>query len=102
MCQTSPIKSTRTQLPTSNPQPQTPNAKRPSLAEPITALRHVPIRECGEELVNFLEICPDLLLDRPRFDYKRETMLRGTVAEKLCQANRNLPTGFKLAIVEGW
>jgi D-alanyl-D-alanine dipeptidase len=85
-----------------NRTPERPNAKRLSLAEPITALRHVPIRECGEVLVNFLELCPDLMLDRPRFEYKRVTMLRRSVAEKLCEANRSLPTGYRLAVVEGW
>src|SRR5438270_656389 len=54
---------------------------RPSAAEPVTQLRRVKIVECGEELVDFLEACPGLLLDAPRFQYRRETLLRRTVAE---------------------
>lgn len=73
-----------------------------SLAEPVSQLRYVKIVDNGEELVNFLEACPELILDRARFHYRRETLLRRSVAEKLCQANRNLPDGYRLAIVEGW
>lgn len=77
-------------------------AKSPSPSEPITELRHVRIVECGEELIDFLQLCPDLRLDRPRFVYRRETLLRRSVAEKLCQADRLLPKGYRLAIIEGW
>ena len=63
-------------------------------SEPVTQLRRVPIRECGEELVDFLQACPALLLDRPRFRYRRETMLRRTVATWLCGANAGLPEGI--------
>lgn len=74
----------------------------PSTSEPVTLLRRVPIVECGEEMVDFLALCPGLLLDAPRFHYRRETLLRRTVAAKLCQANRCLPSGYQLAVVEGW
>ncbi|HZO88162.1 MAG TPA: M15 family metallopeptidase [Chthonomonadaceae bacterium] len=77
-------------------------SRAPSPAEPVSALRYVPIVECSEELVNFLALCPDLLLDRPRFRYRRETLLRRTVAERLCEANRRLPGGYRLAVIEGW
>jgi D-alanyl-D-alanine dipeptidase len=77
-------------------------AERISAAEPVSALRHVKILECGEELVDFLALCPGLLVDRPRFKYRRETLLRRTVAEKLCEAERNLPEGYRFLIVEGW
>src|SRR5207245_224311 len=80
----------------------TPHVKPPSRSEPITALRHVPIVECGEELVDFLELCPDLRLDRARFDYRRETKLRLSAAKMLCEANRRLPAGYRLSVVEGW
>jgi D-alanyl-D-alanine dipeptidase len=75
---------------------------RISPAEPVTQLRHVPIVESGQPLVDFLELCPLLLLDRPRFHYRRETKLRLEVAERLCQAAHALPSGYRLAIVEGW
>lgn len=53
--------------------------------------------------MNFLKHCPDLLLDSPRFTYRRETLVRKSVADKLCQANDWLmKRGFRLAIVEGW
>ncbi len=76
--------------------------RKPSPSEPVTQLRHVRIVECGEELVDFLEFCPSLLLDRPRFNYHRETLLRRSLAERLCEANQRLPHGCRLAIVEGW
>src|SRR5579871_5356553 len=76
--------------------------KQPSLAEPVSELRHIKIVECGEEMVDFLAFCPGLLLDRPRFHYRRETLLRRAVAEKLCAADRLLPSGYRLAVIEGW
>jgi D-alanyl-D-alanine dipeptidase len=75
---------------------------RISPAEPVSALRHIRIIECGEELVDFLALCPRLILDRPRFKYRRETLLRQTVAEKLCEAAHRLPKGYRFLVVEGW
>ncbi len=74
----------------------------PSPAEPVSALRRIPIAECGQPLVDFQALCPELLLDRPRYRYQRETLLRRTVAERLCAANRRLPSGYRLAVIEGW
>lgn len=74
----------------------------PSPWEPVTHLRRIPIVECGESLVDFLSACPPLKLDRPRYRYRRETLLRRTVVEKLCVAVRLLPTGYTLRIIEGW
>jgi zinc D-Ala-D-Ala dipeptidase len=62
----------------------------------------VPIQEVGESLVDFLERCPGLILDRPRFHYRRETLLRERVADMVCLADRSLPSGCRLAIIEGW
>ena len=73
-----------------------------SSSEPISELRRVPIIECGEPLVDFLQRFPDLRMDRPRYAYRRETLLRQGVAEKIGLANRSLPTGYRLAIIEGW
>ena len=73
-----------------------------SIAEPVTELRRIPIRDNGEPLVDFMELCPELVLDRPRFNYRRETLLRQSVAEKLCEGQGRLPQGYKFAIVEGW
>jgi zinc D-Ala-D-Ala dipeptidase len=77
--------------------------KQPSIAEPVTELRRVKIQECGEPLVNFLEWCPALILDRPRFNYTRETLLRKSVCEKLCEANELLlKRGLHVRVIEGW
>lgn len=76
--------------------------KRISPAEPITDLRRVPIREGGEPLVDFLKACPQIRLDRPRFNYRRETLVRERVADAINQAVPKLPKGYHLAIVEGW
>lgn len=74
-----------------------------SLAEPVTELRRIKIRENGEPLVDFLQLGPELRLDRPRFHYRRETMLRQSAAERLVRANdRLLSQGFRLHVVEGW
>lgn len=79
-----------------------PSLHIPNKFEPVTHLRRIPIRECGEELVDFLQFCPALVLDRPRFDYHRLTLLRRSVAERLCRAANSLPEGYKLAVIEGW
>lgn len=76
--------------------------KRPSRAEPVTELRKVPIIECGEPLVNFLEVSPELIFDRPRFNYRREQFARKSLAEKLGEAARALPKGYKFAVSEFW
>ena len=73
-----------------------------SIAEPVSKLRSVKIVENGDPLVNFLEHCPTLILDTPRFHYRRETLIRLPVADMLCQADKSLPKGYRLAIVEGW
>lgn len=74
----------------------------PSPTEPVSQLRSVRILESGEPLVDFLQLCPELIWDSPRFHYRRETVLRRSVAERLCQASAALPEGYRLAIVEGW
>jgi D-alanyl-D-alanine dipeptidase len=73
-----------------------------SPAEPITDLKRVPIIECGEPLVDFMEVCPGVILDRPRFNYRRETLVRERVAEAIRQAIARLPKDYHLAVVEGW
>ena len=75
---------------------------RPSLWEPITALRKVPIIENNEPLVDYLVLAPRLLRAEPTFVYRAETLLRQSVAEKLKAASEALPTAYRLAVVEGW
>jgi D-alanyl-D-alanine dipeptidase len=75
---------------------------RISTHEPVTHLRKIVIVECGEKLVDFLSICPALIFDRPRWNYRREHLLRESVAERLCRAANALPKGFRFAVLEGW
>jgi zinc D-Ala-D-Ala dipeptidase len=70
--------------------------------EPTSELRHISIRECGEPLVDFLQACPALVLDRPRFNYRRETLLREGACERLCRAAAALPGGYRIGVIEGW
>lgn len=73
---------------------------RPS--EPVYELKGIPIRDEGEPLVDFLEHIPELVLDRPRFKYRRETLVRAGVAERLKMAISRLPIGYRLGMIEGW
>lgn len=52
--------------------------------------------------MDFLQACPLIVLDQPRFNYRRETLVRASVAKMLDDATRRLPDGYRLAIVEGW
>lgn len=83
-----------------------PNAppRSPSPAEPVSELRRIPIRENGEPLVDFLELCPELywVPRHPVFEYERFRLLRRTPAEMLARAQARLPEGIRLAVVEGW
>src|SRR5579862_2139212 len=72
-----------------------------SIEEPVSQLRHIPIVENGEALLNWLDH-PRIFQDRPRFNYRRETVARRSVTEFLWRAADALPTGYKLAIIEGW
>jgi D-alanyl-D-alanine dipeptidase len=76
--------------------------RKPSILEPVSQLRRVRIVECGEPLVEFLRVCPDLHMLPSRFRYRREVMLRESVANMLCRANALLPKGYRLGIIEGW
>lgn len=80
---------------------EAPQRRKLSIEEPVSLLRHIKIEECGEELVELMDH-PRLFLDRPRFNYRRETVVRKSVCEFLWRAADALPKGFKLAIVEGW
>lgn len=68
----------------------------------MTHLRRIPIRECGEPLVNFLDYGGRLFLDEPRWNYHRETLLRESVAKALAEASKRLPRGYSFAVIEGW
>lgn len=88
-----------------NPKSKIKNLKSmrpPSLAEPITELRRVPIRECGEPLVDYTAYCPGLEIASSVFDYTRATFVRRTVGDMLNRAVLALPKGYRLGILEGW
>src|SRR4051812_33807838 len=72
-----------------------------SIEEPVSHLRHVPIVENGEPLMDWLGH-PRIFQDRPRFNYKRETLARKSVVEALWRAADALPNDYKLGIIEGW
>jgi D-alanyl-D-alanine dipeptidase len=74
----------------------------PSPTEPVNQLRHIPIVECGEPLVEFLEVCPELVWLEPRMNYTRARFARKSLAEMLCHAARLLPPGVRLGIQECW
>lgn len=76
--------------------------KKYSQAEPVTDLRHIPIRECGEPLVDYMQLSSKILVARPRWQYTRVSLLRQSVAEKLALAADGLPDGYRLAVLEGW
>lgn len=76
--------------------------KKPSLAEPVTELRHIKIIECGEPLVEYLQLCPQLVRTRPYFVYRYETVVRESVARKLCAAAKALPKSYRMGVLEGW
>ncbi|HXH61676.1 MAG TPA: M15 family metallopeptidase [Fimbriimonadaceae bacterium] len=76
--------------------------KKISPAEPVTDLKKVKIVECGEPLVDYLDLCPDLVKASPVFDYHYEHVVRETVAGMLCRAAKALPKGYRLGVLEGW
>ncbi len=75
-------------------------------AEDQDELDAVIIRDNGEPLVDFLEICDSdkLILSptHPVFEFPRVHLLRQSVAEMVCRAAQNLPDGMRLQIVEGY
>ena len=70
--------------------------------EPTAALCHIPIENVDEPLVDFLKLSDRIRQDRGRFDYRRETLLRAGVAERLVRAAERLPRGYVFTVVEGW
>lgn len=75
---------------------------KPSTHEPVTQLKRVPIIECGEPLVEYLQLSNRIRVGDGRWVYKREALLRESVATMLAKAADSLPSGYTLAVVEGW
>lgn len=76
--------------------------RRYSPTEPVSLLKHIPIVECGEPLVDYCDIHPKILIAPARFDYERQYKLRETVAQQLIKAANALPDAYQLSVVEGW
>jgi len=66
-------------------------SKRPKTPEPMAALNRVPLRECGEPLVDLREHCPGVRIARRCVPF-----LRASVAERVNCANAALPAGLRL------
>ena len=75
---------------------------KPSTHEPVTQLKRVPIIECGEPLVEYLQLSNRIRVGDGRWVYKREALLRESVAMMLAKAANSLHSGYTLAVVEGW
>ena len=64
-------------------------------------MRGIPIRDRGEPLVDF--VARGLILDTPRFHYRREAYAREGLAERLLRAHEALRRGgYGLLILECW
>ena len=78
----------------------------PTPGEDQDELDAVEIRDNGEPLVDFLELChsPKLVMapNHPVFELPRVHLLRQSVARMICQAANALPEGLKLQIIEGY
>lgn len=73
-----------------------------SLAEPVYALKRIPIKESGEPFSDYSKECHGLHLARPVYYYNRATLVRASVAKMLNVAIEALPKGYRLSIIEGW
>ncbi len=73
-------------------------------AEDQAELDAVVICECGEPLVDFLDLAPTLVFapQHPVFEFPRVHLLRESVAKMLAEAARNVPDDLRLQIVEGY
>jgi D-alanyl-D-alanine dipeptidase len=65
--------------------------------EPIAALNRVPLRECGEPLVDIRKACPKVRVARKCIPF-----LRATVAEMLNRAQELLPAGYQLRVTTAY
>lgn len=68
----------------------------------MSELRHIPIRECGEPLVDYRKLSDRFVLGFPPFQYRRETLARESVVAALVTAAGRLPKDLRLGITEGW
>jgi D-alanyl-D-alanine dipeptidase len=76
--------------------------RRPSKSEPVSHLARVPIRECGERLVDYRGVSERIVIPPPVFQYTRAALARETVVSMLASAAEALPQGLALGVLEGW
>jgi D-alanyl-D-alanine dipeptidase len=76
--------------------------KKISIAEPVTDLKRIKIIDNDEPLVDFLELCPQLVQANRFFDYRYETVVRESVAQMLCTAANAVHKGYRIGVLEGW
>jgi len=64
----------------------------------------IPIRECGEPLVDLRKACPGVVIDlgRERMEKEGTAYLRKTVAEMINEALWHLPQGMTFIIRDAW
>lgn len=69
-------------------------------------VKQIKIQDNGEELIDLLKDCPQILVDQSRSyaqDYSPSiSLLRQSVAQKLIAAQNKLPSGIKFKIIEGF
>lgn len=72
--------------------------------EGMDAVRHIPVQECGEPLVNVAELDLGLRLatSHPWSELPRVFWVRESVAHMLADAQRSLPAGVHLELLEGY
>ena len=81
-----------------------PRRQTPSPTEPVSELRRVPIRECGEPLIDLAEAGPRVRFAEHHvaFRYHPARAARQGLVQRLERAADSLPKGLSLLIVEGW
>jgi zinc D-Ala-D-Ala dipeptidase len=70
--------------------------------ETVEELKHIPIRDNGEPLVDFVKFGIHFSPRHPVFPFPRVHLLRQGVVQRLCEAQRRLPSGIYMVIVEGY
>lgn len=70
-------------------------------------LKHIPVKENGEALVNLAEACPSVYINLDPLSKAMQELpentcfVRKTVAKKLCRVQKALPGGIRLMVWDG-
>lgn len=70
--------------------------------ETVAQLKHIPIRDNGEPLVDFVQAGLRFAPQHPVFPFPRLHLARRGLVERLQQAVTRLPDGWALEIIEGY